>query len=158
MNAPPFDVDKAHRWFAVELNNRSWDLIEAKARTAQEDQLLIHTAHASTYHWLQAGTPLNHQRALCLLANAYNAVGDYAPALRYAQGCLELHGKNSQQATPFDEATAYECLARAQAGLGKADQARRHKQLARAAAEKLEAADREVFDGLLKAGEWHGVD
>ncbi|NJM49445.1 MAG: hypothetical protein HC860_27425 [Alkalinema sp. RU_4_3] len=36
MSQPPFDVAVAHRWFAVEFNNRAWDLVEKTDRTADE--------------------------------------------------------------------------------------------------------------------------
>jgi hypothetical protein len=159
MNAPPFDVDKAHRWFAVELNNRAWDLIEAESWTAEQEQELIHAAHASTYHWRQVGSPLNHLRALSLLASAYNLVGDYSAGLRYAKDCVAMMDGQANDATHFDRAVAYACLARAGAGLGKTDQARQDKQRARDEAAKIEdAGERKVFDDLLTAGEWHGVE
>ncbi|MEQ8785956.1 MAG: hypothetical protein RIC55_06640 [Pirellulaceae bacterium] len=159
MNAPPFDIEKAHRWFAVEFNNRAWDLIEAESRTAQQEQDLIHAAHASTYHWRQIGTSLHYLRALTLLASAYNVVGDYSGGLRYANDALAMLAKDDLEDTPFDRAVTYACVARANAGLGKTDQARQDKQRARDEAAKLEdVADRQVFDDLLNAGEWHGVE
>lgn len=155
----PFDVAKAHRWFAVELNNQAWDLVEAESRTAEQVDAMIHAAHAACYHWRQAGNPLNDQRALCLLANAYNVAGDYAAATRYARQCVELSGQNAEVETPFDRATAFECLARALACAGQTDEARQIKQLAREAAERIaEADDRQAFDRMLQSGEWHGVD
>ena len=33
MTQPPFDVQRAHRWFAVELNNLAWEIVEADSRT-----------------------------------------------------------------------------------------------------------------------------
>ena len=36
MTAHPFDLAKAHRWFAVEFNNLAWELYELPARTAEE--------------------------------------------------------------------------------------------------------------------------
>jgi tetratricopeptide (TPR) repeat protein len=150
MAEPPFDLAQAHRWFAVDLNNRAWDLVEAKSRTAEEAEEMLHAAHAACYHWRQIGAPINHLRALCLLATAYNVCGDYASALRFARNCCALSEQNPEQQTPFDRATAYGCLARALAGSGQNDEARRCTQLAREAAAQLEdPADREVFERLL---------
>ena len=47
MSTPPFDLSKAHRWFAIELNNRAWELIEAPARTAEEAVEMVTAAHAA---------------------------------------------------------------------------------------------------------------
>jgi hypothetical protein len=151
MPEPPFDAALAHRWFAIELNNRAWDLVEATSRSAQEQDEMIHAAHAACYHWRQVGTPINRLRALCLLASAYNARGDYAGALRHARDCCELSEQNPEQQTQFDRATAYGCLAQAHAGAGNVAEAQRYSQLARDAAAKLDdPADRELFERMFK--------
>lgn len=71
----PFNVARAHSWFAVELNNLAWDCVENKDRSEEQLELMIHAAHAACYHWLQTGTALNHLRAQCLLATAYATAG-----------------------------------------------------------------------------------
>ena len=50
MATPPFDLARAHRWFAVELNNLAWDLVEAQERSASDIARMIHapTVRAST--------------------------------------------------------------------------------------------------------------
>lgn len=75
MSTAPFDLPKAHRWFAVELNNLCWDLIEAEHRSAEQTERMIHAAHAACHHWLQVGTAVNNLRAECLLATAYALAG-----------------------------------------------------------------------------------
>ena len=45
----PFDLEKAHRWFAIELNNLSWDLFEAPDRSGEADQQMIHAAQLLQY-------------------------------------------------------------------------------------------------------------
>jgi len=47
MAKPKFDPMEAHRWFAVAMNNRAWDLLESDTRTERDDELLRNTAHAS---------------------------------------------------------------------------------------------------------------
>ncbi len=47
MKKPKFDPIEAHRWFAVEINNQAWDLLESDTRTEEDDELLRNTAHAA---------------------------------------------------------------------------------------------------------------
>jgi tetratricopeptide (TPR) repeat protein len=150
MSAPPFDLPKAHRWFAVEFNNRAWELIEKDGRSADETQEMLHTAHAAALHWKAIGTPLNDQRAENLLATAYLQAGRAEPALRHAQRCLSLSEQNAAAGTetPFDRATALGCAAHAHRLAGDANEADRLMELATAAAGKLEPCDRTVFDNL----------
>lgn len=111
MTEPEFDRTRAHRWFAVECNNRAWDLIEKSERTADETQRMIHTAHTALWHWQRAGTEINHLRALCLLATAYIVAEDAPAATRYAGQCIALSEKVGDRQTVFDRAAAYGCAA-----------------------------------------------
>lgn len=159
MPEPPFDVQKAHRWFAVELNNQAWDLLEKKDRTPEETERMVHSAHASCLHWLADGTLLNHQRAQHLLASVYSAAGDGASALRHAKRCKELSGANGDSQTNFDRACVSECIARGLACAGELDEARRLKQEAGRMGEQIESSeDRAIFLQMLAAGEWRGVE
>lgn len=149
MPEPPFDQPHAHRWFAVEFNNRAWDLVERDSRTADETQEMIHAAHAAAIHWKAIGTPLNQQRAEGLLATAYLKAGKAEPALRHAQRGLELsRQKPEADETDFDRATTLAVAAQAHALAGDANEAQRLLCLAQAAAAKLPADDRAVYDKL----------
>ena len=97
----PFDKAKADRWFGVEFNNASWDLIEASSRTAEENDRLIHLAHAAYLHWLAVGKPIHRQRGLCLLANAYLAVGSGEAAKKYASALKNTAISTAQRAPSF---------------------------------------------------------
>src|SRR5207247_1686951 len=46
-----------HRRMAVQLFNSTWDLMAKKRRTKDEDDRMIHMAHASRYHWSVVGGP-----------------------------------------------------------------------------------------------------
>lgn len=151
MPEPPFELPKAHRWFAIELNNLAWDLIENGSRSAEDTDRMIHAAHASVYHWLQVGTPLNHQRGHCLLATAYAAANLPEAAARHADRCLALSGENGQEQTSFDLATAFGCAARAYAGLKKQDKAVQFYATALNHAGGLDQDDRAVFSQLYPA-------
>jgi hypothetical protein len=147
MAAPPFDLARAHRWFAVEFNNAAWDLLEKPDRTAEETQHMIHAAHAAAIHWQAVGTAINAERAENLLATVYCAAGKAEPALRHAQRCLQMSEQAAAagEETPFDRAVALGCAARAHRLANDHAEADRLEALARAAAEKLAADDRQVY-------------
>ena len=146
----PFDVARAHRWFAVELNNYAWDLLEKPVRTEEEAERLIHAAHGSTFHWLHAGDDLNHLRGQCLLANAYAAAGIGEASLRHVKHCLALSDAAGGRQTPFDRATALACVARAYAVCGMEQEYLKFERDAREAANALEDEDeRKVLESLL---------
>jgi hypothetical protein len=149
MTQPPFDVAQAHRWFAVELNNLAWDLVEAPTRSSDEVERMIHAAHAACHHWLQAGSSLNHQRALCLLATAYAVAGRIEPAVHYSALCRELSDRNGDTQSAFDRATAFGCSSVAAELAGAHDRAEVFYEQALDAATKFEDADdRKVFSRL----------
>jgi hypothetical protein len=47
MADPPFDIEHAHRWFAVELNNIAWNLVESPHRSPTDNERMINAAHAA---------------------------------------------------------------------------------------------------------------
>lgn len=112
MTEPPFDVNRAHRWFGVECNNRAWDLVEAAERTPDEIEEMIHSAHAAWLHWKPVGTLLNELRAENLLAMAYCVAGVSDRALWHARRCLALSEQAGDTQTPFDRASAWGALSR----------------------------------------------
>jgi hypothetical protein len=148
MPEPPFELPKAHRWFAIECNNVAWDLIEKASRTSDETEQMIRLAHVAAYHWDSVGSDLNRQRAENLLATAYAAANVPKAAVHYAERCLSLSVKNAKEETPFDRATALGCAARAHALAGDTAQAERLRTLAKTASDALEAEDRGVFEKL----------
>lgn len=144
----PFDLSKAHRWFAVEYNNQAWELVEKSSRSADDIQQMVHMAHAALLHWQAVGTALNRQRAECLLASAYIAAREATSAVRHAERCLSLSAQNAADETAFDRATALGCAACAHELAGSTAQAQRLRTLAESAAASLDADDRRVFDQL----------
>lgn len=149
MPQPQFDLPQAHRYFAVELNNLAWDLAEAATRSPEDVERMIHAAHAACHHWLQVGSPLNHQRALCLLATAYAVAGRIESAVHYSALCLELCERNGDTQSAFDRATAFGCSSVAAEAAGAHDLAKNFYAQALDAAVKFEDADdRNVFSRL----------
>ncbi len=147
----PFDVDRAQRWFAVEFNNRAWDLVEKPVRSADEAERMIHMAHAACIHWLHVGNVVNHARAQCLLATAYAAGGIGEPAVRHAEKCLTLCDEVRDQLTEFDWASAYGCAANAHRCMGNLARAREYYQRAVNNVPAEESDELKLFNRLYPA-------
>jgi len=122
-----------HRRLGVELYNRTWTLIERDDRTPDEDDEMLHRAHASAYHWLQGPhTAANRARSHWLCSRVHALTGQPEGALHHARRCLALIEGHSGEMEDWDLAAAHEALARAHAAAGDAEEARRHLELARA--------------------------
>jgi hypothetical protein len=126
----------------IELFNKTWALMESPER--DEDELL-HCAHASAYHWRQAGTVANHARSEWQCSRVYSVLGRPEPALHHARRCLELCESAPDEIEEFDLPFAYEAMARANAVAGDADAAREWLARARAAGEKIGDEDDRVL-------------
>jgi hypothetical protein len=90
MARPPDNSDPAawHRHFAMEANNRAWQL-SVEPRDLAKDREMLSAAHASAWHWALVGTELNHMRAKMLLAEIHALLGHGATALAYAREMRE---------------------------------------------------------------------
>jgi tetratricopeptide (TPR) repeat protein len=113
-----------HRQLGVDLFNRTWTLMEAENRTPEQDDEMIQTAHASAYHWLQAGTTKNFARSQWQLSRVYVTLGRGEPALFHARRCL-AYCEAANDIEDWDLPYAYEALARAHLAVGDADEAKR---------------------------------
>lgn len=158
MAEAPFEVDKAHRWFGIELNNNTMDALDAGLITPDSCEPYIHAVHASCYHWMQVGTVANHARGEFAVASVYAAAGLGEAALRHARRCLELVEGNPDEVEDWDKAFAYDSLARAYAASGDVAAARETREQAQATGEDIaDEEDREVFLNWFKGGNWHGL-
>jgi hypothetical protein len=156
--AQMYTYDDAHPYFGKSLNNKVWELLRKTDRTMAEDELMVHAAHASCYHWLSAGTGLNHQRAEWLIAHVYTVLGYPDSALRHASRCLELTKEHSDLMKDFDRAYAQECMARALALAGKGDEAKRYIALAEKEGQAIaQAKEKYIFMNDFNGGKWYGV-
>ena len=104
-------MDVFHKKTAVTLFNGVWDLMEKETRSQQETDAMIHMAHASRYHWEQAGNALNLSRGEWQISRVYAILRRAEPALYHAHRNLEICLSN--EIRDFDLAYAYEALARA---------------------------------------------
>lgn len=134
------------RLLAAQLFNETWRLMEQEGRSRQDDDRMIHTAHASRYHWGQVPTaiPAHLARGEWQISRVYTVLGRAEPALHHARRVLDLCQENG--IGDWDLAFAYEALARACAIAEDAGQAREYTDQALAAAEDIaEDAERELL-------------
>ena len=159
MNRPTFDESEAGKWFAIEANNKAWNLLEQAGRTVASDTEMLHAAHAACHHWMQVGTVTNHARAECLVALVNAELFLASSALRQSQHCLELVQSHTAEMQDWDVAFAYDCAARARAVSGELVLARELKNQARASGDQIsDVEDKQVFDQWFASGRWHGLD
>ena len=138
-------IEKMHRYFAVECNNRAWDLTEKTDRSSDEDRELSDCAHAAAYHWSQVGTPVNDARARLLLAEVYAQGGRGPEALALAKECCEFF-EREKESTAWDRAFGMLELAYAHAVNGEGETARALLEEAAARGEQLaDKGDREFL-------------
>jgi DNA-binding transcriptional MerR regulator len=138
----------AERALAASLFNHVWTLLATEPRTSDQDDEMLHAAHASRHHWGMVGEPVNRARGEWQCSRVYAILGRSEPAMWHARRCLALceeHGIGD-----FDIAFAWEAIARAARVAGdpaEADAAlARARQLAAAIAEE---EDRDLLLGDL---------
>ena len=88
------EIKRWHRWFAVECNNHSWDLVELVERTVDQDREMKAAAFAAAYHWSKIGTPVNDARAEVTIAHILSALNEGEQALVHARNSLEYFQAN----------------------------------------------------------------
>jgi hypothetical protein len=110
------EITRWHRRFAVDLFNRSWDLLEQPERSADDDAEMLAAAFGSSWHWRQIGSAENIALGDHQIAKVASHVGQPALALHYARRALE-----AMEIGHFGDwqiAAAYEGMARACAAAG----------------------------------------
>jgi len=156
-----FDALAAHKKFAVQCFNGTWELVDKADRTQDDIDKMIHTAHASRYHWgevVAAGTEktgtINLERGDWQISMVYAISGMSESALYHAKRCLEICQKN--KIGDFDIAFAYEAMARGHAIAGKTKEAKKYIDLAKEAGNAIkEKGDRDYFFSQLKTVPGH---
>jgi hypothetical protein len=53
------ETQDPQRQMAVNLFNYTWELLDKPKRSQEENDTMIHAAHASRFHWGKVGTALN---------------------------------------------------------------------------------------------------
>lgn len=120
--------------------------------TREDDERMVHAAHASAYHWADAPEcePKNRARSEWQISHVYALVGRAEPALHHAQRCLAICHENPENMEDWDLPFAYEALARAHLVGGAEEEARRSEQQAREAGARIaDPEDREHLEEAL---------
>jgi hypothetical protein len=115
------------RKLAAHLFNETWRLIEKPDRTAEENILMIHSAHASRYHWQSVGDASHKAIGEWQISRVYSLLRLSDPALYHARVCLEIC--ETQSLSSFLTGCAHEAMARALSFNDKTS-ARLHHQMA----------------------------
>lgn len=153
-----YTLDEAHKHFAISTNGLVWQLLEKKDRSKSDEELMIHAAHTSCYHWLQVGTGLHHQRAEWLLSHVYAEMGNATATLKHAKRCLELTEDHMELMQDFDIAYSNEALARANALSGNLQEAMMYLRKAEISGQAIaNEEDRKIFLADFNGGNWHGI-
>ena len=148
MTEKKFNKAEWHRKSAVEAFNLTWDYMDKGKWTEDEKFEMIHTAHASRYHWGKIGKPMNFERGEWQISRVYSLLGYPKSALIHAKRCLAICKR--EEIGDFDLAFAYEGVARAYAVMGDKQKAKEFIGLAKQAELKIEKeADRKYFAGEL---------
>lgn len=136
-----------HRAIGIELFNSTWELMGKPDRSVEEDDAMLHMAHASAHHWRAAGsgaTANNLARSEWQVSRVYTVLGRGEPAGYHARRCLEICQAN--EIGDWDLAYAYEALARAASTAGDLEAANRWAEQARRAAADIAAdEDRQLL-------------
>jgi hypothetical protein len=141
-------ADEVHRRMAAETFNATWDYLDKAMRSSEDNDMMVHAAHASRYHWARVGTPLEFERGDWQLSRVYATLGKGTEALHYAKHCLDTCMDN--EIGDFDLAFAFEAMARAHAVLEQWDRSQVYLENARKAAEAIaKEEDRKYLLGEL---------
>lgn len=146
----PEELARWTRRFAIECNNRAWRLAEAGARTAGEDEEMLHAAHAAAYHWGKVGTELHQARATMLLGHVHALLGRGESAMAYARQSFSY--VTSHDSPPWEVAFAHAVLAGAAAAARNPALQAKHYGIAKVLGEALaDAEEKAIFDATFRA-------
>ena len=134
------------RRLAVDLFNRTWELMLLPERTSEQDDELLHTAYASRHHWSQVGTVAHAARGEWQLSRVYTVLGRAEPAVHHAERCLAYCESDPDALEDWDLPYAYEALARAHLLARNEEEAQRFAARARELGERV--ADPEDHEHL----------
>lgn len=153
-----YTLSQAQLHFAIDFHGKTWELLEKKERTPDEQLRMLDYAHASLALWRAAGTAVRHQRGEWLVSRVHAVLGDGEQALKHAHLCYELLEGNKGEMKDFDFAFAYEAIARAYAIKGDKKEAGKFIEMAQKAGEEIkEKEDRDIFFSEFNGGNWNGM-
>jgi hypothetical protein len=129
-----------HRRIATHCFNGTWDLLDKKDRTNEENIQMLYLAHASRFHWGLVGTPTNRAVGEWQISKVYAELGHTQLALEFAKTCLTSCEENELADIAH---TADEAMARAYAVAKDYHNARRYLSSARKRLDRLSLSERD---------------
>jgi hypothetical protein len=114
----------SHRQIAIELFNRTWELLDKEARTDAEDAEMLTAAFASRYHWREIGEAKNFSVSDWQVSRVAAVLGLPDLAERYGRRALDVAA--SADLGPFYVGYGHEALARAARLAGNRNEAQLH--------------------------------
>lgn len=139
---------QAHRKVGAYTFNYTWSLLDKKRRTREENDEMLHAAHASRYHWGRGGGPRNRSIGEWQVSRVYAALGRPEPSAFHGARALEIARRS--HLSPFYLAYGYEALARAASVAGKVRERARYLRAAERIGKTVRDADdrRMLFEDL----------
>jgi hypothetical protein len=134
----PKEEREFHRKVAARSFNRTWDYLDMNKRTSEDDQEMLHLAHASRYHWGLVGTARNMAVGDWQLSRVYADLGQPQLALQFAESVLSAC--EGHRLTGIVH-TANEAMARAYAVSEDYPKAKKYLARARRQLDRLELSD-----------------
>ena len=129
-------------------NNRGWSLSEKSTRTPEEDQEMLHAAHASAHLWSTVGNEHNLALGRLLLGQAHALLGNSRYAMSYAEAAHTYF--TSRACEPWELAISHAVLANAAHCIGNRGLHEASYQTAAALISKLESQeDRKILAATL---------
>jgi hypothetical protein len=144
------DDAELHRRLGTELFNKVWDYLGMEARTLDEDTEMIHTAHASRYHWSRVENGPRAARGEWLCSWVYSELERPEPALYHAHRCEAICREFEAELEDFDLPAMHEALARAQLIAGNRQEALHRLKLATDLCARIaDPEDREIIQAQI---------
>lgn len=109
------------RQVAVDLFDHCWTLLALPVRTPDEDDELLHAAHASRHHWGAVGTVADRARGEVMCSRVYATLARPEPATYHAYRALALVESGGEGLQDWDRPAALGALARARLCAGDPD-------------------------------------
>jgi len=140
-----------HKKTAKQCFNKTWDYLEKKNRTPDDDRQMLILAHTSRYHWGLIGNVRSLAVGEWQISRVYADLKDAEPSLLFAKSSLELVMKNGLSDLL---ASAYEGVARAYAIGHKPQLARDYLVKARKELESIkDEEDKKIYAGQINETE-----
>jgi len=132
-----------HRKIAKQCFNKTWDYLEKKNRTPDDDKQMLILAHTSRYHWGLVGNARNLAVGEWQISRVYADLKQAEPSLLFAKSSLDLTIKNNlTELLP----STYEGMARAYAVARQPQLAREYIVKARKELESIEdKEDKKIY-------------